>query len=166
MTKTSILNLDERAVGARLRRFREEIRITRVSFALSLGVGPERIASYEAGRVPLKFEVYLLMSQKYRLHPKWLATGEGANTLPPGAEIDLSVAYPRNISFSKAYVDYLASRFQNQKNESEEYRKMLVQALLNLRKAIKEDSHAACDSKTLSNLFQLTKRVASDLRKI
>jgi transcriptional regulator with XRE-family HTH domain len=66
----------EQAIGQRLRIFRETLRISRASFALSIGIGSERLATYESGRVPLRFEVFLAIHEKYFLHPIWLATGE------------------------------------------------------------------------------------------
>jgi transcriptional regulator with XRE-family HTH domain len=63
-------------IGRRLRAFREAKRISRTAFALSIRIGSERLASYEAGRVPLRFEVFLAVHQQYFLNPVWLATGE------------------------------------------------------------------------------------------
>ena len=65
----------ELQIGRRLRAFREDRRIPRTAFALSIGIGSERLASYESGRVPLRYEMFLAIHQKYFINPVWLATG-------------------------------------------------------------------------------------------
>lgn len=66
-------------VGARLRMFREGFcKMSRTAFALSIGIGSERLASYESGRAPLRFEVFQRINREHFINPQWLATGEGA----------------------------------------------------------------------------------------
>jgi DNA-binding transcriptional regulator YiaG len=65
-------------VGARLRMFREGFcKMSRTAFALSIGIGSERLASYESGRAPLRFELFQRMNREHFINPQWLATGEG-----------------------------------------------------------------------------------------
>jgi transcriptional regulator with XRE-family HTH domain len=64
-------------IGKRLRAFRESLNIPRTSFALEIGVSSERQATYEAGRVPLRWETFLAISKRYFLNPVWLAIGQG-----------------------------------------------------------------------------------------
>jgi hypothetical protein len=82
------VNLPERelAIARRLRAFREVLKIPRTAFALSIGVGGERLASYEAGRVALRYHVFRAINQHFRLNPQWLATGEESPQM--GAPID------------------------------------------------------------------------------
>ena len=65
-------------IARRLRAFREYLQISRTAFSLAIGIGSERLASYEAGRVALKYEVFAAISKKYFIRPWWLATGETA----------------------------------------------------------------------------------------
>lgn len=68
----------EKEIGARLRAFREVIQIPRTKFAAAIGFGSERIASYEAGRAPLPYQVFKAVSDRYNISPLWLATQRGS----------------------------------------------------------------------------------------
>ncbi len=69
----------DKQVAQRLRFFREQhLKISRTSFALAIGIGSERLASYEAGRVPLRYEIFALITKRFNLRPFWLATGTSA----------------------------------------------------------------------------------------
>jgi len=70
----------ERSIGARLREFREELNISRSRFAVLIGYGSERIASYEFGRAPLPYEVFRAISKKFHISPWWL---EGPDSTAP-----------------------------------------------------------------------------------
>lgn len=72
----------ELAIAERLRSFREWLQIPRSKFAVSVGVGSERLASYEAGRVPLRYEVFREIAKRYGLDDGWLATGRGSPRRP------------------------------------------------------------------------------------
>lgn len=63
-------------IARRLRAFREYLKISRTKFALEIGIGSERLASYESGRVPLRYEVFSAITKRFFLHPYWLATGK------------------------------------------------------------------------------------------
>ena len=64
-------------MARRLRAFRELHGISRVLFALDLGIGSERLASYESGRVPLPCEVFQRLHSHFRISPAWLAESAG-----------------------------------------------------------------------------------------
>lgn len=72
----ALLSDRETQIGRRLRAFRESLRIPRSAFALAIGVGSERLASYEAGRVPLRYEVFAAIHRSFFVNPAWLAEGE------------------------------------------------------------------------------------------
>ncbi|HEY3863769.1 MAG TPA: helix-turn-helix transcriptional regulator [Verrucomicrobiae bacterium] len=71
----------EAEIGMRLREFRESLRISRTAFALEIGVGSERLASYESGRAPIRYEVFSAISKRYFLNPVWLGIGQGPMSL-------------------------------------------------------------------------------------
>jgi len=73
----------ELEIGRRLRVFREHLKISRTAFALAIGIGSERLASYESGRAPLRYEVFSAVTKKFFLLPYWLGTG---TTSPLGNE--------------------------------------------------------------------------------
>jgi transcriptional regulator with XRE-family HTH domain len=68
----------EKLIGSRLRAFRETLQIPRARFAVAIGFGSERIASIEAGRAPLRYEVFQAVSRRYQLSPYWLAEAIGS----------------------------------------------------------------------------------------
>lgn len=114
-------------IGQRLRAFRESKRISRTAFALSIGIGSERLASYEAGRVPLRFEVYKAINDQYFISPRWLATGEGSPALSqPFDNGDKALPIPMRSVFSEAYDAHLAhvlrDRSWQARMEFEQYR--------------------------------------------
>jgi transcriptional regulator with XRE-family HTH domain len=65
----------EYEIADRLRRFRVSRGISRTAFALAIGIGSERLASYESGRAPLRYEVFSAINKRFLLNPYWLATG-------------------------------------------------------------------------------------------
>ncbi|HEX4122686.1 MAG TPA: helix-turn-helix transcriptional regulator [Verrucomicrobiae bacterium] len=69
------------AIGKRLREFRELLRIPRTSFAVEIGIGNERLATYEAGRVALPWGVFASITKRFNLNPVWLAIGEYSERL-------------------------------------------------------------------------------------
>jgi transcriptional regulator with XRE-family HTH domain len=98
----------EKIIGARLRAFRETLQIPRAKFAVAIGFGSERIASIEAGRAPLRYEVFQAVSHRYQLSPYWLA--EGAGSPKHGGAFDetrlAKEVHPRAL-FSEAYAKFI-----------------------------------------------------------
>ncbi len=131
-----MLSERERMIGARVREFRESLQIPRTRFALSLGFGGERIASYEGGRAALPYEVFKAIFTKYSINPEWLATGDGATTnggLPYLGFLPADVT--RGATFSKVYDDHI-SRFIARLKQEEEMD--ATQTLLHIREFLKE----------------------------
>ena len=105
----------EAGICRRLREFRESKRISRTAFAVALGIGGERLASYESGRVPLRYEIFRLLTQHFFLNPSWLATGNGVASLQkPFDDSDiLPFIKPRSL-FSAAYDGQIAYAFDQE----------------------------------------------------
>jgi transcriptional regulator with XRE-family HTH domain len=103
------------AIGKRLRAFRESLRISRSSFALAIGYGSERIASYEAARAPLPYSVFVAIADKFHIDPFWLATGNGEErsklrfSYPRPPELKL----PEKVSFFDAFSKHLFPALQS-----------------------------------------------------
>ena len=98
-------------IGKRLRAFREGLKIPRTVFALSIGVGGERLASYEVGRVPLRYGVFEAIAKQYRLNPVWLGKGEGEPSLRIAFDFTGLVPIPAAAVFSQIYDEYLDKVF-------------------------------------------------------
>jgi transcriptional regulator with XRE-family HTH domain len=95
----------EVGIGKRLREFREALRISRTAFAFEIAIGSERMASYESGRVPLRWGVFSAISKRFLLNPLWLATGTGSQRLEfPFDESGLKSVDPRK-RFSEVMID-------------------------------------------------------------
>jgi transcriptional regulator with XRE-family HTH domain len=103
------------AIGKRLRAFRETLRISRSSFALAIGYGSERIASYEAARAPLPYSVFVAIADKFDIDPFWFATGNGEERsklrfhYPSPAQLKL----PEKVSFFEAFSKHLFPALQS-----------------------------------------------------
>jgi len=67
----------EREIGARLRSIRESARLSQNEMAHEVGVTRERLASYEDGRAPLRYDLALRICRHYIISELWLATGDG-----------------------------------------------------------------------------------------
>lgn len=131
----------EKLIGARLRAFRETLQIPRSKFAVSIQFGSERLASYESGRAPLRYEVFHAVTQKYFVNPFWLATGFGSPRLPMSfndADI-LPLVKPRML-FTEVYDTYLASKFEPQSTEAEHQLTEMKKQLLSAFEVLSDDS--------------------------
>ena len=93
----------EKIIGGRLRAFRETLQIPRTKFALTIGIGSERLAAYESGRAALPYAVFLAASENYGLSPGWLASGDGSPKNPATIELLKGVpSLPRQL-FSEVF---------------------------------------------------------------
>jgi hypothetical protein len=71
---------------------------------VTIGYGGERIASYEAGRVAMPYEVFRAINSKFFLSPEWLATGIGeAKMTFPFDDTAIASGIKKRTSFSQFY---------------------------------------------------------------
>ena len=110
----------EQLIGTRLRKFREMLQIPRTKFAVSIGFGSERIASYETGRARLRYDVFRAMTQRYYISPRWLANEFGIPVFPAPFKDDflLPLIKPGAL-FSDVYDTHLAARLESNAFEAE-----------------------------------------------
>lgn len=97
----------EKEIGRRLRAFRESKLIPRTRMAVVLGIGNERLASYESGRAPLPYDVFRRLAQHFQINPYWLNTGD---TQPTGITFDdssLVKILPPRARFTEVYDGFL-----------------------------------------------------------
>jgi len=105
---------EEIAIGKRLRAFREDLKIPRTVFALDIGLTSERLASYEAGRARLPWNVFILISKKHRLNPFWLIRAEGGPLFPCECDYSKYVQQaPSRAAFSHVLRDVLEKGFDS-----------------------------------------------------
>jgi DNA-binding transcriptional regulator YiaG len=101
---------EKQKIGSRLREFREGLQIPRARFAVTIGFGGERIASYEAGRAQLPYAVFLAVRKRYLISPHWLATGNLPRKWPNSYDYICDVDFKPRQSFSEVYRHLLSSK--------------------------------------------------------
>lgn len=79
-------------------------RISRAAFAVAIGVGSERLASYETARAPLKYRIFRAIEKEFHLNPMWLASG-GAHQAEsnPFDDSELPRDIPERALFSEVF---------------------------------------------------------------
>ncbi len=109
----------EKLIGARLRAFRETLQIPRSKFAVAVGFGSERIASYEAGRAPLPYEVFRAISKRYHVSPLWLATQVNSPKFPNVFDDSdfINLVRPRAL-FSEVYDKHIMPKMRVLQSEA------------------------------------------------
>ncbi len=75
MKNRRVLPERETKMGARLKEAREFLHFSQREFAEKIGIKRERLATYEEGRVPVKWEVALRICHRFQISEHWLATG-------------------------------------------------------------------------------------------
>jgi transcriptional regulator with XRE-family HTH domain len=102
----------ERQVCERLKEAREHLRFTQAEFASEAGIKRQRLASYEEGRAPLRFDLALRICRQFIISEKWLATGEGgARLLMDLTGENATFRIPADMAFGAAYDKFLSTRY-------------------------------------------------------
>jgi transcriptional regulator with XRE-family HTH domain len=115
-----MVNEREKLIGARLRKYREMLQVPRSKFSVTIGFGTERVASYEAGRAPLRYEVFRAVTLHYRISPRWLATQIGIPALPaPFDDASLLGFIKPGALFSEVYDAHLAATLETNPLEAQ-----------------------------------------------
>jgi transcriptional regulator with XRE-family HTH domain len=73
--KAAVVGEKEAAVAKRLRSAREGLRLTQPLFAEAIDITRERLATYEDGRAPVRFDIALRACRYWCISEFWLATG-------------------------------------------------------------------------------------------
>ncbi len=137
--KKPIQHNREVQIGRRLRAFRESLRIPRTSLALSVNIGGERLASYEAGRVPVRYGVFKSIAEQYRLNPAWLARNEGDPLLKEPFDFSNLPPVPPKAVFSHVYDDLLHRLCHDKTRKAREQTRRLVELLEGFIEIVKDD---------------------------
>lgn len=71
----------EKEIGKRLRQFRKELGMSQAELARRVGIDSRALGTYEHGRVPLPFHVFMRVHEKFSLNPAWLASGKAVQIM-------------------------------------------------------------------------------------
>ncbi|HOQ47880.1 MAG TPA: helix-turn-helix transcriptional regulator [Bryobacteraceae bacterium] len=103
----------ELQIGGRIRRIREALRLSQAEFAEQLGITRQRLASYEEGRVAIRYDLALRLCRRFIVSEKWLATGLGDPRLLMDLRFDpVAAQIPVDSPYSKAFDDALSNRYE------------------------------------------------------
>jgi transcriptional regulator with XRE-family HTH domain len=133
----------EAEICRRLRSFREQTKISRTAFALSIGVGGERLASYESARAPIRYEMFLTIAKRYPINPVWLATGFGSASLRDAfdfAALPMQIPYHPRALFSDVYDTHLKPILENKSIIADRKLQQAEHALDDLNKWARENA--------------------------
>lgn len=75
MKKAHTLSAENLGVAQRLREARNHLNLSQADVSRQLGISRERLASYEDGRTPLRFELALRFCWQFVFSEEWLALG-------------------------------------------------------------------------------------------
>ena len=104
----------ELAICRRLRDFREKTKLSQVAFAQEVELDSGRLASYEHGRVPLRYWVARKICYRFNICQRWLATG-----VEPPVRYYVAVhgyvedEIPKHALFSEIYDERLAPHVED-----------------------------------------------------
>lgn len=99
----------EKAVGQRLREFRELRLISRTAFATKLHVSRAQLMNYEDGLAPLPWKVGLQLTYTFGVNPRWLVTGKLPMTIRRISRWPEPVNVRPRDTFTKIYKELLQS---------------------------------------------------------
>lgn len=115
MTLATRRRISQRELGIseRLRALRDGDRWTQEEFAEQLAISRARLASYEDGRVAIRYDLALRICHQFIISEKWLAAGTGDQ----GAFMDLATdpvvtRVPPDMPFGEAYDQHLGSAYE------------------------------------------------------
>lgn len=110
----------ELQIARRLRQVRDSLRLTQTEFAEQIGIRRERLASYEEGRVPLRYDIALRLCHQFITSEKWLSTGQGNPRLLVDLLLDpIAAKIPADRAFSKAFDEAFALRYEERIDQCE-----------------------------------------------
>jgi len=153
-------------IGSRLREFREGLQIPRARFAVTIGFGGERIASYEAGRAQLPYAVFLAVRKRYSISPHWLATGNLPRKWPYFYDYICDVEFKPRQSFSEVYRHLLSPKINPAisaalLNQPESFRESVENDLHQLE-AIDLVSLAPDEKRKIENQIRVAKQMLDE----
>ncbi len=100
-------------ICSRLKEIREELHLGQKEFGQQVGMTRERIASYEAARAPLRYDLALKICRQFIISEKWLAIGKGDKR----SCMDLTTENPSDLvridmPFGAAYDAYFGALYE------------------------------------------------------
>jgi transcriptional regulator with XRE-family HTH domain len=103
----------EMQICQRVRLVREMLGFSQAEFARQIGIQRQRLASYEEGRAPVRFDLALRVCHNFIISEKWLADGEGKMRSVMDLMSDaIILKIPADLSFGAAYDKFLGKRYE------------------------------------------------------
>lgn len=75
MPRKSPVPASEKAIGQRLKSFRESKLISQTAFAAAINISRAQLLNYEEGLAPLPWHVGYVLASRFDVNPRWLVTG-------------------------------------------------------------------------------------------
>jgi transcriptional regulator with XRE-family HTH domain len=136
-----MVNEREKLIGARLRAFREALQIPRSRFAVTIGFGSERLASYESGNAPLLYNVFRVVAQNFELNPHWLAGQGGSHKIKDIIDDAAFIGQiPPRALFSEIYDMHIADRAKKSTDDADQNSKAFLEHYKKLLESVKDQS--------------------------
>jgi transcriptional regulator with XRE-family HTH domain len=100
--ESGLMTQRQREIGQRAKRFRDTINWPQSAFAAELGITRDRLASFEYGRTPLRYDIGYRLCYLFDVNHEWLSQGSG-DMRAGVARSDLPApeGQPRNALFSQ-----------------------------------------------------------------
>lgn len=111
MARTNPVPEQEKEICKRFREVRLLTKLSRVAFSKQIEIDSSTLASYEHGRVPLRFDLAFKISKQFGVSLKWLAEGKTPQFLSiPIPQTAINEIPPKSL-FSTAYDEVLRPLF-------------------------------------------------------
>lgn len=100
----------EKQIGQRLRKFRiEQVGLSSVEFSRRIGIDSNRLATYEHGRAPLRYEIADAAARTFNICQRWLAEEKEPVRYYVSIPEVLRERFPQRSLFSSIYNGFLKS---------------------------------------------------------
>ena len=107
------LSKREAVVGERLKEMRTRLNFTQEEAAQQVGITKKRLASYEEGRVAIRYDLALRICRQFIISEKWLATGKDDwRALMDLAHEPIASRIPIDLPFGEAYEKHLDAQYE------------------------------------------------------
>jgi transcriptional regulator with XRE-family HTH domain len=113
----------------RLRQARHDSNLSQVTFARMIGIDSSRLASYEHGRVPVRFDLALKVATLTGVSLRWLAEGVEPVKFRFVVSENLLMEIPKNYLFSVAWDHLLKPSFDGEIKKFESRAKIKISSL-------------------------------------
>lgn len=126
MPRSKPLPRPEKVIARRLKEVRRWTRLAQTQFAQALGIGRERLASYENGRAVLPFQIGEKICRLWPINPFWLANGTGSRIQRYFMRV---ATLPRQTAFSAVVATLREASLHSVEKDPTSYPNVAISAL-------------------------------------